>query len=42
MAAIPSKAIGDPSDFGSAAAFLAGVQAGYIVGQNILVDEGAI
>lgn len=40
MAAIPCKAIGDPSDFGGAAAFLAGVQARYITGQNILVDGG--
>jgi 3-oxoacyl-[acyl-carrier protein] reductase len=37
---IPSKAIGDPADFGAAAAFLAGVQARYITGQNWLIDGG--
>ena len=40
MAAIPCKKIGDPSDFGAAAAFLAGQQARYITGQNLLVDGG--
>ncbi len=40
MAANPSNAIGDPSDFGAAAAFLASQQAGYITGQNLLVDGG--
>ena len=36
----PSKTIGDPSEFGAAAAFLASVQARYIIGQNLLVDGG--
>ena len=36
----PSNTIGDPSDFGAAAAFLASVQARYITGQNLLVDGG--
>jgi 3-oxoacyl-[acyl-carrier protein] reductase len=36
----PSNAIGDPSDFGAAAAFLASAQARYITGQNVLVDGG--
>ncbi|MDJ0912881.1 MAG: SDR family oxidoreductase [Desulfobacterales bacterium] len=36
----PSRTIGDPSDFGAAAAFLAGMQARYITGQNLLVDGG--
>jgi 3-oxoacyl-[acyl-carrier protein] reductase len=40
MAANPSKTIGDPSDFGAAAAFLASEQARYITGQNLLVDGG--
>jgi 3-oxoacyl-[acyl-carrier protein] reductase len=40
MSANPSHAIGDPSDFGAAAAFLAGAQARYITGQNLLVDGG--
>lgn len=40
MAAIPAKTIGDPSDFGAAAAFLASTQARYITGHNLLVDGG--
>jgi 3-oxoacyl-[acyl-carrier protein] reductase len=40
MTANPSQTIGDPSDFGAAAAFLASVQARYITGQNLLVDGG--
>jgi 3-oxoacyl-[acyl-carrier protein] reductase len=40
MATNPSHTIGDPSDFGAAAAFLASVQARYITGQNLLVDGG--
>ena len=36
----PSNTIGNPSDFGAAAAFLASVQARYITGQNLLVDGG--
>ena len=36
----PSHTIGDPADFGAAAAFLAGVQARYITGQSLLVDGG--
>jgi len=37
---IPCKRIGDPSDFGAAAAFLASEQARYITGHNLLVDGG--
>ena len=40
MAANPCKSIGDPSDFGAAAAFLASEQAKYITGQNLLLDGG--
>jgi 3-oxoacyl-[acyl-carrier protein] reductase len=40
MTANPSNTIGDPSDFGAAAAFLASTQAGYITGQNLLLDGG--
>ena len=40
MSANPSKTIGDPSDFGAAAAFLAGTRARYITGQSLLVDGG--
>ena len=39
-AAIPSRTIGDPADFGAAAAFLASRQARYITGHNLLVDGG--
>lgn len=40
MSANPTNSIGDPSDFGAAAAFLASMQARYITGQNLLVDGG--
>ena len=40
MASIPCETIGDPADFGAAAAFLAGMQARYITGQNLLIDGG--
>jgi 3-oxoacyl-[acyl-carrier protein] reductase len=40
IAAIPCRAIGDPADFGAAAAFLAGEPACYITGQSLLVDGG--
>jgi len=40
MDTIPCHDLGDPSDFGAAAAFLAGVQARYITGHNLLVDGG--
>ena len=36
----PTGTIGDPTDFGAAAAFLASRQACYITGQNLLVDGG--
>ena len=39
-AAVPCRMIGDPYDFGAAAAFLAGIQARYITGQSLLVDGG--
>ena len=39
-AANPTQTIGDPSDFGAAAAFLASVQANYITGQSLLFDGG--
>ena len=40
MDSIPCKTIGDPADFGAAAAFLAGTRARYITGQNLLIDGG--
>jgi 3-oxoacyl-[acyl-carrier protein] reductase len=40
-AANPAKRVGEPEEFGAACAFLCGSQAGYIVGQNWLLDGGA-
>lgn len=37
----PSGQIGDPADFGACCAFIASTHAGYITGQNILLDGGA-
>lgn len=37
---VPCKTIGDPADFGAAAAFLASQQARYITGHNLLIDGG--
>lgn len=39
--AIPAKRYGRPDEFGQLCAFLASAQAGYITGQNILIDGGA-
>ncbi len=36
----PAGRFGDPADIGDACAFLCSAQAGYIVGQNLLVDGG--
>jgi 3-oxoacyl-[acyl-carrier protein] reductase len=41
MATVPSRRIGEPDDFGAAAAFLASNQASFITGQNLLVDGGS-
>ena len=38
---IPAKRFGTPSEFGQTCAFLCSVHAGYITGQNILLDGGA-
>jgi 3-oxoacyl-[acyl-carrier protein] reductase len=38
--AIPAGRFGTPAEFGIACAFLCGAHAGYIVGQNILIDGG--
>ena len=40
MAAIPARRFGNPAEFGAACAFLCSAQAGYIVGQNLLIDGG--
>jgi 3-oxoacyl-[acyl-carrier protein] reductase len=37
----PAGRIGDPEEFGAACAFLCSAQAGYVVGQNFLIDGGA-
>ncbi len=39
-ATIPAGRFGDPSEFGDTCAFLCGVPAAYITGQNILIDGG--
>jgi len=41
-ASIPAKRLGTREEFGAACAFLCSVHAGYIVGQNILIDGGAV
>lgn len=41
QAAIPARRYGTPEEFGRLCAFLCSAHAGYIVGQNILVDGGA-
>ena len=38
--ATPARRFGDPIEFGRACAFLCSVHAGYITGQNILIDGG--
>ena len=40
VASIPARRIGDPDELGAACAFLCSAQAGYITGQNILIDGG--
>jgi 3-oxoacyl-[acyl-carrier protein] reductase len=39
--AIPARRIGSAVEFGEVCAFLCSVQAGYLTGQNILLDGGA-
>ena len=39
--AIPAQRFGTPEEFGQACAFLCSVHAGYITGQNLLIDGGA-
>lgn len=41
-AEIPAGRYGSAAEFGAACAFLCSVHAGYIVGQNILLDGGAV
>ena len=37
----PAGRVGEPEEFGAACAFLCSAQAGFIVGQNLLLDGGA-
>ena len=39
--AIPARRFGTPEEFGAVCTFLCSVQAGYLTGQNILIDGGA-
>ena len=41
IANIPAKRFGTPAEFGQTCAFLCSVHAGFITGQNILLDGGA-
>src|ERR1700687_5997537 len=40
IATIPARRFGDPAEFGAACAFLCSTHAGYITGQNLLIDGG--
>lgn len=40
VATIPARRFGQPEEFGHAAAFLCSAQAGFITGQNLLLDGG--
>ena len=37
---VPARRLGDPNEFGAVCAFLCSVHAGYITGQNLLIDGG--
>lgn len=37
---VPAGRVGDPAEFGAACAFLCSARAGFIVGQNLLIDGG--
>ncbi len=39
-ASVPAKRFGEPDEFGAACAFLCSAHAGYITGQNLLMDGG--
>jgi 3-oxoacyl-[acyl-carrier protein] reductase len=40
IASVPAKRLGTPEEFGAACAFLCSTHAGYITGQNLLLDGG--
>ena len=42
MAEVPAGRLGTPEESGKACAFLCSADAGYIVGQNLLIDGGAV
>jgi 3-oxoacyl-[acyl-carrier protein] reductase len=42
MATIPAGRYGTPAEFGAMCAFLCSVHAGYVVGQNLVLDGGAV
>lgn len=39
--AVPARRFGSPAEFGALCAFLCGMDAGYLTGQNLLLDGGA-
>ena len=41
IATVPARRIGDPVELGATCAFLCSAHAGYITGQNIVIDGGA-
>jgi 3-oxoacyl-[acyl-carrier protein] reductase len=41
IASVPARRFGQPDEFGAACAFLCSAQAGYLTGQNLLIDGGA-
>src|ERR1700716_3634038 len=41
IATVPARRFGIPDEFGAACAFLCSAHAGYITGQNLLIDGGA-
>ncbi len=42
MAEVPAGRFGTPEEFGKACAFLCSADAGFVVGQNLLIDGGAV
>jgi 3-oxoacyl-[acyl-carrier protein] reductase len=40
IGSVPARRVGTPDEFGATCAFLCSAQAGYITGQNILIDGG--
>ncbi len=42
VAAIPARRYGEPAEFGAVCAFLCSEQAGYLTGQTIVLDGGAL